>query len=149
VIQGIAVFFIQITFYKFYDHKGLLYGSILGILCSGLYLILNRELDCKTYRSISDSEMKVEAKRYIDFPKYFTISNVILSLSSNLPVLFFVKYVSLSLIGVYGMAVRIIAQPVSLVSESFRSVILTYMAEKKNNSLPILKWYRKMIFILF
>lgn len=149
IIQVVAVFGFQILLFKYFYLKGLIYGSILGISCSGLYLILFRKLEWSIYKSISLSEMKAEAIRYIDFPKYFTLSNVILSLSANLPVLFFVKYISLAQLGIYGMAVRVIAQPVSLVSESFRSVILSYMAERRNKEEKVLGWYLKMLFFLF
>lgn len=149
VIQVIAVFAFQMLLYNFYELKGLIVGNILGVLASGIYLILYRDLDWSIYRSITKVDMKNEALRYIDFPKYFTLSNVILSLSSNLPVLMFVKYISLAQLGVYGMAVKIIAQPVSLISSSFRSVILSDMAERRNKTEPILRWYLKMILFLF
>lgn len=149
VIQTVAVFGFQMLLYKFFDLKGLIIGNVLGVLISGIYLIIFRKLDSSIYRSITIKDMKVEALRYIDFPKYFTLSNVILSLSSNLPILMFVKYISLAQLGIYGMAVRIIAQPVSLISESFRSVMLSYMAERRNKNQPILNWYLKMILYLF
>lgn len=149
IIQVIAVFGFQMLFYKFFELKGLIIGNVLGVLISGIYLILFRKLDWSIYKSISWEEMKVEALRYIDFPKYFTLSNVILSLSSNLPVLLFVRFISLVQLGIYGMAVRIIAQPVSLISQSFQSVILSYMAERRNKMQPILRWYLKMLLFLF
>lgn len=149
IIQTVAVFAIQMLLYKFFNLKGLIIGNILGVLISGIYLLVYRRTDWAIYRSISKSEMKAEALRYIDFPKYFTLSEVILSLSSNLPILMFVRFISLAQIGIYGMAVRIIAQPVSLISQSFRSVMLSYMAERRNKNQPILRWYIRMILYLF
>lgn len=149
IIQTVAVFAFQMMLYKFFELKGLIIGNVLGVLISGIYLIIYRRLDWGIYKGITKNEMKAEALRYIDFPKYFTLSNVILNLSSNLPILMFVKFISLAQLGIYGMAVRIIAQPVSLISESFRSVMLSYMAERRNRSQPILRWYLKMILYLF
>lgn len=149
IIQAIAVFAFQIGLYYFFELKGLVIGNILGVFISGGYLIVFRKLDWSIYRSISKLEMKREAKRYIDFPKYFTLSNVILSLSSNLPILLFVRFISLAQLGIYGMAVKIIAQPVALISESFKSVILSYMAERKIKNEKILRWYLKMVLFLF
>ncbi len=149
VIQTVAVFAFQMLLYKFFELKGLIIGNVLGVLISGIYLIIYRRLDWSIYKGITKSEMKAEALRYIDFPKYFTLSNVILSLSSNLPTLMFVKFISLAQLGIYGMAVRIIAQPVSLISQSFRSVMLSYMAERRNKNQPILRWYIRMILYLF
>src|SRR5690606_25144784 len=101
------------------------------------------------YTKISKQNMLDQGKRYIDFPKYFTISNAILSFSASLPILMFVKYIPLAQIGVYGMALRIISIPVNLISNSVRSVILAEMAERKNNNKTILKWYKKIFFSLF
>src|SRR5690606_38313623 len=112
-------------------------------------LILTRKFDWMVYKSIPRDEMIKQAKRYIDFPKYFTLSNAVLSFSSSLPVLLFVKFIPLAQIGLYGIALRVIAQPVNLISTSLRSVILGDMAQKRNHKKPILSWYLKIFFGLF
>lgn len=149
VVQSIAVFFFQYLLYSFFDLKGLVIGNVLGIFIAGLYLIITRKFDWRVYKSITKSEMLTQAKRYIDFPKYFTLSNAVLSFSSSLPVLLFVKFIPLGQIGLYGIALRVIGQPVTLISNSLRSVILGDMAEKKNDNKPVLKWYLKIFFGLF
>jgi len=149
VVQSIAVFAFQYLLYSFYDLKGLVIGNVLGISIAGLYLILTRKFDWQIYRAISKNEMLSQAKRYIDFPKYFTLSNAILSLSSSLPILLFVKFIPLAQIGLYGIALKVIGQPVTLISTSLRSVILGDMAEKRNNNKSIIKWYLKIFFGLF
>lgn len=149
VVQSIAVFAFQFLLYQFFNIKGLIIGNILGISISGLYLILTRKFNWFTYRNVTKKEMLDQAKRYIDFPKYFTIANAVLSFSSSLPVLLFVKYIPMAQIGVYGMALRLIAQPVNLISTSMRSVILGDMADKKNKNKPIQSWYLKIFFGLF
>lgn len=149
VVQSIAVFVFQYFLYYYFELKGLIIGNIIGISISGIYLIINRKFDWKIYKKITKKDMMQQGKRYIDFPKYFTASNAILSFSSNLPIIMFVKYIPLSQIGVYGMALRIISQPVSLIANSIRSVILSDMAERKNKNQPILKWYIKIFLGLF
>lgn len=149
VIQSIAIFIAQYFLYHYFELKGLIIGNLIGISIAGIYLIINRKFDWKIYKKISKENMLEQGKRYIDFPKYFTAANAILSLSSSLPVLLFVNYIPLSQIGVYGMALRIISQPVSLISNSIRSVILSDMAERKNNDKTILKWYMKIFSGLF
>lgn len=149
VIQSIAVFGFQYSLYSFYGMKGLIIGNILGVSVSGLYLIATRSFYWGLYRKISWQEMKAQGKRYIDFPKYFTASNAILSFSSSLPVLLFVKYIPLAQVGLYGIALRLISQPVVLVANNIRSVILSDMATRKNNNQPILRWYSKIFMGLF
>ena len=124
--------------------KGLIVGNIIGISVSGLYLIVTRSFDWRLYRKIGWGDMKEQGKRYIDFPKYFTASNAILSFSSSLPILLFVKYIPMAQVGLYGIALRLISQPVVLVADNIRSVVLSDMATRKNNKEPILRWYGKI-----
>lgn len=149
VVQSLSVFCFQYLLYDFFGIKGLIIGNILGVSVSGIYLIVTRKFDWGLYRKISWSEMKEQGKRYIDFPKYFTASNAILSFSSSLPVLLFVKYIPLAQVGLYGIALRLISQPVVLVANNIRSVILSDMATKKNANEPILKWYGQIFLGLF
>lgn len=149
VVQSVAIFAFQFLLYSWYDLKGLVIGNLLGITISGLYLIVTRKFDWKIYRGVTQNDMLVQAKRYIDFPKYFTLSNAVLSFSTSLPVLLFVKYIPLAQIGIYGIALRIIGQPVTLISNSLRSVILGDMADKRNDNKPIIGWYLKIFVGLF
>ncbi|MGJ7457485.1 oligosaccharide flippase family protein [Halomonas sp. RA08-2] len=148
VIQSVAVFTFQYALYHFYELKGLVIGSVLGVFVSGIYLIATRKFNWSTYRKISVKEMKAQGRRYIDFPKYFTASNAILSFSSSLPVLLFVKYIPLSQVGIYGVALSIVSQPVVLIANNVRSVVLGDMAGKKNNNQSIIRWYRKIFICL-
>lgn len=149
VVQSIAIFAFQYTLFYLFEFKGLIFGNLLGTAISGAYLIITRKFDWKVYYEIPKDKLVDQAKRYIDFPKYFTLSSAILSFTSSLPVLLFVKYIPLAQIGIYGMALRLIAQPVSLISQSLRSVVLGDMAERKNKEIPILRWYLKIFFGLF
>ncbi|MGQ8870468.1 oligosaccharide flippase family protein [Myroides sp. TSA_177.3] len=148
IIQVIAVFVFQVICFYYYEIEGLMYGNILGVLVSNCYMVLNRKLEWKVYRNISYMEMRTVAIRYKDFPMFFTLSNMISSLNSNLPVLFFARFFSLVQVGIYGMALKVITQPVTLIAESFKSVILSHMNNKKNEDLLILKWYMKVVVFL-
>lgn len=149
VIQSFSIFIAQYSLYYYFELKGLVIGNVIGVSIAGIYLLINRKFDWKIYKGITKNNMLEQGKRYIDFPKYFTASNAILSLSSSLPVLLFVNFIPLTQIGVYGMALRIISQPVSLISESIRSVTLGEMSERKNANKSILKWYMKIFLGLF
>lgn len=149
IIQVVFIFFFQLLFFAFFEFKGLVLGNLLGILVSGCYLIFTRKLDWNIYKDVGIRDLKKVALRYIDFPKYFTFSNIISSVNSNLPVFYFTKFMSLLQLGFYGMAIKIITQPVSLIAESFKSVILAHMTEKKNEGDKILKWYLKIVLVLF
>src|SRR5690606_7549048 len=144
IVQAIAIFIFQYILYKYFQLTGLVIGNLLGVLTAGIYLIVTRKFSWNTYFDISKKEMLNQAKRYIDFPKYFTPSNAILSLSSNLPILLFSKYISLAQLGLYGIAIRIIGQPVALISNSIRSVVLSELASKKRVGVSILGWYSKV-----
>lgn len=149
VLQAFFIFLFQFLFYRFFSLKGLIVGNLIGLSISGLYLIYTRKSNWKIYCNITIKDMKFQAKRYIDFPKYFTLSNAILSFSAHLPIFVFAKYMSLTQVGLYAIALKIIEQPVNLIASSMRSVILGEMVKKKRENKPILKWYRKLQLILF
>ncbi|WP_180000011.1 oligosaccharide flippase family protein [Acinetobacter sp. YH12239] len=144
IVQAIAIFIFQYILYNYFQLTGLVIGNLLGVLVAGIYLVVTRKFSWNTYFDISKKEMLNQAKRFIDFPKYFTPSNAILSLSSNLPILLFSKYISLAQLGLYGIAIRIIGQPVALISNSIRSVVLSELASKKRAGVSILGWYYKV-----
>lgn len=153
IIQSLGIFLFQLAFYFIYKDKvtGLIIGNICGFVLSGLYLIIiRRRLVQKSIRnSITREDLKSAANRYKDFPKYFVWSNIILNLSSNLPVLLFAKSIPLDLLGLYGVALRIVDQPVSLISTNVQSIIMSYMPERKKAQMPILKWYLRITLFLF
>lgn len=149
IIQAAAVFLFQLLLYKYFELKGLILGNLIGIAVSGIYLIYTRKSDWIIYKRVTKKDMLDQGKRYIDFPKYFTASNAILSFSASLPIFLFIKYISLAQIGMYGIALRIINHPVSLIANSVRSVILSDFALRKNGNKPILKSYIKILIGLF
>lgn len=141
VLQAVAIFLFQFLLYYSYELKGLILGNIAGVSIAGFYLLYTRHFNWDYYKKITKQDMLKQGKRYIDYPKYFTASNAILSFTSSLPVLLFVNYIPLAQIGVYGLALRLINQPVALLANSIRSVILADMAKRRNLNRPILKWY--------
>ena len=72
VVQSIAIFAFQYTLFYLFEFKGLIFGNLLGTAISGAYLIITRKFDWKVYYEIPKDKLVVQAKRYIDFPKYFT-----------------------------------------------------------------------------
>ncbi len=150
IIQSVGVFLFQLAFYFIYQVKGLIIGNVCGVLSSGLYLILiRRKLVQKSIReSIDKEDLKSVAKRYKDFPTYFVWSNIILNLSANLPTLLFVNHIPLDLLGLYGVALRLINQPIILIAGNVQSTVLSYMVERRKCKAPILMWYLKIIFFL-
>lgn len=151
IMQSTGVFIFQLGFYFLFELKGLIIGNVFGVLFSGFYLIYIRKnlVDKSLINSITKDDYKKVAKRYIDFPKYFVWSNIILNLSTNLPVLLFVKFIPLTLLGLYGVALRLINQPVALIANNLKDILLSYMADRKNKLQPILNWYLKNIGLLF
>lgn len=148
IIQALFICLFQFILYGFFALKGLIIGALIGTAISGIYLIYTRKSNWKIYNEITLAEMKIQGKRYVDFPKYFTLSNAILSFSAHLPIFLFAKYIPLAQIGLYGIALRIIGQPVSLIANSMRSVILSEMAKRKRENKNILKWYLNLLGII-
>ena len=62
------------------------------------------------------------AKKYNKFPRYLVASTFLNSFSSNMPSLVIQDYFGLAMVGVFGMANRIVGIPFSLISTSVSSV---------------------------
>ncbi|WP_018109324.1 oligosaccharide flippase family protein [Bacteroides propionicifaciens] len=148
IIQVISVFLFQVILYSFLGVYGLVIGNLCGVLLSGAYLIKKRKFDFYLYKQISLADMKKIALKYKDFPLFMAPSELILSFASNLPTIMFLKYASLADIGIYGMATRILMQPISLISSSVKNVTMSYMSDRKNTNSSILFWYFKIVLCL-
>jgi O-antigen/teichoic acid export membrane protein len=146
IIQNVAIFLSQWAFFKIYPTYGLAIGLTLGYFISNIYMAFKLKLSTK---GISVNEIKDVAKRYVDFPKYFAPANVLDSLSANIPVLLLTTHFSLSEIGFYGIAYKLLMQPIVLISSNMNSIMISDMSIRKNNGIPIWDKYKKIFVLLF
>jgi len=104
----------------------LLAGNILGFIGvisiqAGFFLIR----DLSLYKSKFSWEIiKNVAKKYSNFPRYFSFTSLLNSFSQNLPVLLFALFFSPQVVGFYGLANTLLRRPIGLMAESLSNVFL-------------------------
>ena len=129
---------------------GLLIGDLF-MTTGGISLILRKFWsDLKNYRYVSLRKIKYCAIRYVDFPKYRMPSQLLLSLSGNLPVLFFAWKFSTAVTGQIGLARTMLSIPVTFIGYSVGRAFLGEIAELgKENGAAIYKITKSVIKKLF
>jgi O-antigen/teichoic acid export membrane protein len=93
--------------------------------------------------------MRRLALDYRDFPIYNTFSNLINSLSLQLPMLLLTHFYGLAVAGSYAFALRILTTPMSFILSSLRQVLLQKAAEVHNEGRRLIPLYAKISLGLF
>ncbi len=112
---------------------GLVSGQILSSVFSNMRLakaILNNK---KLLQNISKNQMAVQAKKYIDFPKYQAPHAMFNNLSSNLPTFAFSTLFGMGIVGFYSLATRIIFAPLGILSNASAKVYSQKVSELYNS----------------
>lgn len=133
VFQVVSLVASQILLYK-YEEEGLILGIILSYLFVLLIAIYVKPVNAKN--KISFVYYLVLIRRYRNFPKFDVMYSLSFNLGQRLPVLVFGGMFGLGVAGVYGLAHRVLAMPMSLIGKSIGSVFLADAAGKhRDNSL--------------
>jgi O-antigen/teichoic acid export membrane protein len=112
---------------------GLIAGQILSSVFSNMRLakaLLNNK---KLLKSISKSEMILQAKKYIDFPKYQAPHAMLNNLSSNFPTFVFSSIFNIGVVGFYSLATRIVFAPLGILSSASAKAYSQKVSELYNN----------------
>jgi lipopolysaccharide exporter len=120
-------------------------GNIIGPFFSLLFLFVIYIFFMKEKQELMVSLPLIisAGKEYIKFPKFNLPTQVVNSISQNMPVLLFTIFYSPEVIGWYGLASSILRRPVDLVVQSLSSVFLQRSAviehEEKSHFRNLLK----------
>lgn len=113
---------------------GLIPGYIFGfiVLSSALIYKSFKEI-VKLLKFLSIKRMMFLLKKYKNIPLYNTPINFIINMSNEIPILLMSGFFGASIVGLYGMANRIIASPADLVSRSVGQVFFQKASEEYNS----------------
>lgn len=137
---------------------GLLYDGPLGLFIS---LILGQALAyflmyfkiLKKYRlNLTMKRRKrlyIFAKNNIGFPKFILPSYFLGRFARQLPTFFFNRYFGLEVVGVYGLAVRMMELPSQIVTNAISEVFRQKVSENINRKLSNKGLFKKTFIILF
>jgi O-antigen/teichoic acid export membrane protein len=135
-IQAISRYFFQLD--------GLIIGKLLGdFVALLLYLRIFFQKQTLVLKSLSKRRVRVNAKRYEDFPKYQLPIVFINTLSQNVPLLMFGFLFSSEIAGFYAVTTRILYAPITLVSGSVREVYYQKASDMYANGQNIYTLYVK------
>jgi O-antigen/teichoic acid export membrane protein len=110
---------------------GLILGNVIGQFLA-LFLIgkkfLNKEK--KILLEISKKEMLIQAKRYVDFPKYLTLAHTLNVSSSNLATIMFTSFFNTVVVGYFSLTQRILRFPLTIIGSAVSDVFRQKAADE-------------------
>ena len=124
---------------------GMVLGYILALIIGCTYYFCNTVNFFKKLYKFSNRETLLRtAKKYYKFPKYFTFSNVLKSVSQNICSFTFPIFFSLSVLGSFSIAFKIVKLPSSLIAAAIRRAYCPEGAKLYNtDKLKFFKLYLK------
>lgn len=128
----------------------LIIASVLANLLASLNLfrVVFRDF-LKLRHHIRWDRMKQLAKEYHDFPVYSASMNVMIALSTGLPVLLLTHFYGIAVAGAYAFGVRILQTPMSFVLGALRQVLFQKACETRNRGDRLMPLYVKITSGLF
>jgi lipopolysaccharide exporter len=123
---------------------GLVWGKLLGDFISAFYLaFMLFKKHMVNLRQISKNGIKLNARKYSDFPRYQSIAQFLSSLSQNLPYLMFSVLFSPQMAGFYMLTARVLHAPSTLIAKSTKEVYYQRAAEIYSKGESIREIFRK------
>jgi O-antigen/teichoic acid export membrane protein len=125
--------------------NGLIISKVIGEIISALFIFITLtkyELDMKFNRNFI-IRIYINAKKYISFPKYQAITNLINSLSQNLPIILLSIFYSLEMAGLYALTNRLLQAPISLIGGSVRQVYYQEASDLVRNKKNVYALYKR------
>ncbi|NOZ91468.1 MAG: oligosaccharide flippase family protein [Epsilonproteobacteria bacterium] len=144
VIASFTTVAIQaISRYRF-NLNGLVVGKVISDMLAVFLLIsFNIKKQTLQLKYLSKRRVKANIKRYENFPKYQSPSTLINSFSQNIPLLMFASLFSPAISGFYSLTYRAMQTPLSLVSNSTRSVFYQKASKMYANREDLYPLYMK------
>jgi len=120
--QSVAMTLVQLGFFRF-GVAALLIGQVVGRFSGLTRLVLpfHRSMQGQV-RTLTSADLRRQAKEFRRFPVYSTWGTLINVTGRQLPTVFFAALAGPGVAGLYALSQRILATPLSLVSDAISSV---------------------------
>jgi lipopolysaccharide exporter len=125
---------------------GLIAGTLVGQLVETVTLgfqVLRRDARLLA-GSMQLARLRKVAAEYRTFPQYGAPATMLNSVSQSIPTFILSGFFGTSLVGLYGMALRVLVYPASFVTASIRQVLLQEAADTEARGDSNLPMFRKM-----
>lgn len=113
IITGIALGLLKLTF------LGLVFAKMIGVSASMLFLF---KKSVAKFRTTKLEDLKIVAKKYIDYPKYGFLPAFMNTASGQAMVIILMNFYPQSELGYFGLTFMILSAPISLIGASFKEV---------------------------
>jgi len=130
---------------------GLVLGQIISWGSSNTQLFRNTLRDKDLKKAVNFSQMKLNASRYSDFPKYSMLGVLANSLSINIGSFLIARFFSVSILGHYALVHRTMTVPANLISKSVAQVFYEQAARERRrngNAIKVFISTFKKLFLL-
>lgn len=119
--------------------SGLILGNIVGQITTFFKLLIPFvKHDKETLKHIQSKDIINLSKRFFDYPAYNCIPSLLDRFSSMGPIFFLSIFFSPAIVGFYGLTMRILSIPSSLISSSISRVYVQEMSETHHRHEPLL-----------
>ena len=115
----------------FNNSFGLVYGRLIGLLFSVIYLY--KRVKIKNLRYLKKNKIIDTAHIFKDFPKYTIYPALLDTLSIQALVLAIDFYFDENILGQFGFMIMFLGAPLSIISISFRDVVYQRMSDQYND----------------
>lgn len=131
------------------SNYGLIIGDLFGRLITAIVSVYySLKKDKNEFFQISIKKFKIQARKYIDFPKLFLPGEVINSITLALPIFFIGAYFSKNEVGLYSTAMSFLYLPISVIAYTIKDVFRQKANEEFKKSGNCIYSYIKLFKIL-
>jgi len=144
IFNAISMVSIQAGSKGYFNFDGLIIGRLIAdFIC--LYILIKKLIIENTLnlRSVNIKRIRLNARRYDNFPRYQSVTVFFNAISQNMPILLFGVFYSLEIAGFYALTVRILKAPIGLISASTKEVYYQTAAKMHAQGESILHLYLK------
>ncbi len=133
---------------KFYilTVNGLILGAVFGQMFSTILIFLLSIKNVITHlKDVKIKRIKILLIRYKNIPTFNTLINFITNFSNEIPIYLFTSFYSTIISGLYGIANKIVATPMNMLSQSIGQVFYQKASAQYSNRQDIQPFIKKTI----
>jgi O-antigen/teichoic acid export membrane protein len=133
IIQATAITSLQISIAGTVN-DGLIIGWLCGIWVTNLYLYANLNVKDQSNNRLKIKHIIAAARYYKNFPKFSLLGTFCDTLAQQLPLYFIMHQYGGGPAAIYGMGVKLLGYPLSMISSSIGQVLITEIASNSHRT---------------
>jgi O-antigen/teichoic acid export membrane protein len=119
IVTSISTILFQLILFYYFNKKGLILGSMLGIITTSIYYY---KLNWKSISRVNYIHFKESIIKYKNLVRYALPSNLINAIAGNIMPILLLMYFSSQETGSYALSLKILVTPLFLISSTINQV---------------------------